>query len=158
MSENTATTTETTQVEQPEQVEEAAKKDTDWKAEARKWEQRAKANYSAVEKLQALEDEKKSELEKAQDKAAQALQEAENAKREAARFRIAATHKISDEYFDLLTGSTEDELTAQAEKISQLIASTKTPHTVIPAGAEKDDLALNGDGIENALKNALGIR
>lgn len=154
--ETTETTTETTEVETSGEA--VVKKDTDWKAEARKWESRAKANYSAVEKLQTLEDEKKSELEKAQDKAAQALKEAEDAKREAARFRVAASNGIGDEYFDLLTGSTEVELTAQAEKISQLIASTKTPHTVIPAGAEKDDLALNGDGIENALKNALGIR
>lgn len=131
---------------------------TDWKSEARKWEARAKANSTAAEKLQALEDEQKSELEKAQEKANQALKDAEDAKREAARFHIAATHKISDDYFDLLTGGTEDELTAQAEKISTLITSTTNTASFIPGSAEQDAVALNGDGIENALKNALGIR
>ena len=43
---------------------EGAKSDagsTDWKAEARKWEDRAKANVSAAEELQQLKDAEKTE-------------------------------------------------------------------------------------------------
>lgn len=52
------TTTDTT----PDPAAELAK----WKSEARKHEQRAKANAAAAEKLAKLEDAKKSELERAQ--------------------------------------------------------------------------------------------
>lgn len=51
-------------------------KTTDWKAEARKWEQRAKENSAAADELQKLKESQMSELEKAQAKAQQF--EAEN--------------------------------------------------------------------------------
>lgn len=52
---------------------------TDWKAEARKWEARAKENRTAAEKLAQLEDANKSETEKLADKLTQAEQRAQEA-------------------------------------------------------------------------------
>ena len=43
--------------------------ETDWKAEARKWEQRAKENKTAAERLAELESANKSEIERATEKA-----------------------------------------------------------------------------------------
>ena len=58
-------------------------------------------------------------------------------------------------------GATEEELTAKAEKVKQLIeaqsqAATTTRHAIVPEGTVPA-LALNSDGIESALKSALGI-
>ena len=97
---------------------------TDWKAEARKWEARAKENKTAAEKLQELEEAKKSELQKAQEAADKAQKQAEEALAEAARLRIAAKHGIGEDHLDLLTGSSDDELEAKAQKLSALIKST----------------------------------
>jgi hypothetical protein len=79
----------------------------DWQAEAarlreeltkaRKWEQRAKDNSSAAEKLAALEEANKTEVQKAADRAAQAEERAKKAETEALRFRIANEYKLSQE-------------------------------------------------------------
>lgn len=139
--------------------------ETDWKAEARKWEARAKENFSAVEELQRLKDAEKTELQRATEAAEAAQRELAASKQEAARLRIAAKHGIGEDHLDLLTGSDEAELEAKAEKLAKLI---KTPTTEEPQrkGAwapfdpdegKSPNMALNGDGIENALKNVLGI-
>lgn len=100
---------------------------TDWKAEARKWEARAKENRSAAAELQQLKDAEKTELQRAAEKVAAAQREAEAAKAEAARLRIAAKHGISEEYLDLLTGDDEEELEAKAKKLAALVtAQTKS--------------------------------
>ena len=67
-------TTESTEANQQEGAGQASDT-TDWKAEARKWEQRAKANTDAADKLQALEDAQKSEAQKQQDALAAATAE-----------------------------------------------------------------------------------
>lgn len=66
-----------------EQVEETHV-ETDWKAEARKWEKRAKENNRAAQELEELKREQMSELEKAQADAAKAQAEAEQLKTEKA--------------------------------------------------------------------------
>jgi hypothetical protein len=78
-------------------TEEQAKSETDWKAEARKWEQRAKENSSAAEKLAQIEESKKSELEKVTERIAATERERDQAKAEALRFRIANEYKLSQE-------------------------------------------------------------
>lgn len=72
-------------------------------------------------RLDELEAEKLSKEEKAAKEAADAKSEAEAAKREALRWRIAARHGISDEDAELfLTGSDEESLTRQAERLIEL--------------------------------------
>jgi len=161
MSENV---TETTPTETEPNVDEQPAKEatTDWKAEARKWEQRAKENTAAAKRLQDLEDSQKTELEKAaaRAEAAEAALAAKEA--EATRLSIASKHGISGDYLDLLVGVDETELEAKAQKIAALITvQQETPagptHLVVPGEGKTPPLALNSDGLEDALKSALGI-
>lgn len=100
---------------------EAPAKETDWKAEARKWEDRAKANKAAAEKLEQIEQANLTEIEKAQ-KRAEAAEAALAAKEaETLRLTIASKHGITGEHLDLLSGTDEAELEAKALKIAALI-------------------------------------
>lgn len=102
--------------------------ETDWKAEARKWEKLAKENKGAAEKLTALEESQKSEAQKLADRATKAEETAATAKAEALRWRIAAKNGISDEDAEIfLTGTSEDALTKQAERLVALRGTTQQP-------------------------------
>lgn len=155
------TTTETaTPTESAPEVETPAK-ETDWQAEARKWEGRAKANKSAAEKLAEIEESSKSEAQKLAERAEAAEKALAEAKSESLRLSVIAKHSIPEDYQEFVSGSTEEELVAKAEKVKKLIeAQTATPtrHAVVPGEGSTPALALNGDGIESALKNALGIQ
>ena len=74
------------------------KPDPDWKAEARKWEQRAKDNSAAAKKLAALEAANQTDAERAQAAARQAEQRAEAAVRRvaSAEIRAALTGVVPD--------------------------------------------------------------
>lgn len=114
--------------EPPPEVDE-----TDWKAEARKWEQRAKENKTAADKLAELEAANKSEIEKANDAKVAAEQRAAAAEAESLRWRIAAKHGISDEDAALfLTGTDEDTLTKQAQRLSEHSSDRKKNGNVVP--------------------------
>jgi hypothetical protein len=95
------------------------KAETDWKAEARKWEERAKENRSAAERLAAIEESQKTEAQKAADRIAALEAEANDAKALALRFKIAAKFAVSDDDADLfLTGKDEATLTKQAQRLA----------------------------------------
>lgn len=106
-------------------------------------------------KLKEYEDRDKSELERAQEAAEAAQRELAEARAESARLAVAAKHGIGADHLDLLTGDTEAEIEAKAVKLASLI---NTPQRAVIPGEPEKDLALNGSGIEDALKNALGIR
>lgn len=60
---------------------------------------------------------------------------------------------------DLLRGSTKEELQEHFEQLKkQFPLNENTPRVTLPGEGESTPLALNGDGIENALKGALNIR
>ena len=146
-------------------TEPAPAQETDWKAEARKWEARAKENNSAAAKLAEIEEANKSEAQKLQEQLASLQERAATAERDRERLAVIAKHGIPEEYQDLVHGGTADALEASAAKIKSLIASTSaqqpaqaTASFVIPDEGGSPNLALNGDGIEAALKNALGIK
>jgi hypothetical protein len=87
--------------------------------EAAKYRTEAKANADAARKLAELEDANKSEQQKLADRLADAEQEAQQARVEALRFKIASKHGVSDEDADLfLTGTDEETLTKQAERLA----------------------------------------
>lgn len=132
--------------------------ETDWKAEARKWEQRAKEYKPKADQFAALEDASKSETQRLQETAAQAQRDAETARNEAIRYKAAATHGIPAEHFDLLGDGTEEQVTAKAQKVAALLAAqaaVTTPPVVpvtpgrlaveqmrpgaTPAGTESED-------------------
>lgn len=152
----------TTEPTAPVAPEPAQAKETDWKAEARKWEDRAKENKSASEELASIKAAQMTETERLNAQLTSAQQAAEKATADALRWRVAARHGISDDDAEtFLTGSDEATLLRQAERLAALA----TVQSSTPAGPRPDlsqgareALPLNSDGLTDSLKNALGIR
>lgn len=138
-----------------------AQETTDWKAEARKWEARAKENNGAATKLAEIEEANKTEAQKLQEQLTALQERAATAERDKERLAVIAKHGIPADYHDLVHGSTAEALEASAAKVKSLIQTTAQPQQsasfVIPDEGGSPNLALNGDGIESALRNALGI-
>lgn len=109
-----------TQSDTPTKPEPA--QDTDWKAEARKWEGLAKANKDAAAKLAEIEDAAKSEAEKAAERLAAAeAKVAEFEQREQVNTWKAEVSKETGVPADVLAGSTKDEIEAHAATLAPLI-------------------------------------
>ncbi len=101
----------------------------------------------------------KTETQRLQEAATSAQQALANAQADAVRYKVAATHGIPAEHFDLLGTGTEEEITAKAAKISGLLAAQAAPAAVAapttrpvtqlrpgatPAGIESEDDVLYG--------------
>lgn len=133
MSDEIATpTTEETPTPTPEVKPEPQGESTDWKAEARKWEARAKADHEVAQKWREYEQSQKSEHEKLAEELARAKAEASQASTTLLRYEIAAEKGISGAALDLLTGSTREELAANADKLLSLIADQSKPKSPLP--------------------------
>lgn len=102
----------------------AAQPETDWKARAREWEKRAKANAVAAKRLEEIEASQKSEAEKLTEANASLKAEAESARVELLRFRVGTSYGLPAEAIERLKGADEDELKADAEKLSALFKVT----------------------------------
>ena len=126
----------------------------DWKALARKWEQRAKENHAAADELARLKAAQMSELERAQAEAAEARKDAEAARVDALRYQIAAKYGITDNTDLILTGGDEDTMTRQAELWATRPAPIPKPDPAQGAGSAPP---LNSDGLERAIRDKLGI-
>lgn len=121
--EDTIETSETTA--DTDGVDELAK----WKELARKHEARAKQNAEAAQRLEQLEEQQKSEQQRAAERAEAAEKERDQARAELLRERVARRHQLPDDLAARLQGADEEELDADAKKLSELIAP-KTPETV----------------------------
>ena len=111
-----ATETEAS-TEQPDQPKPSETVDF-WKQKAREQEKRAKENASAAQRLAEIEQSQKSEAEKAADRIKQLEGEAESARRDALRFKVASEFGIATERAELLlTGSDEETMRRQAEAL-----------------------------------------
>lgn len=161
MSESAAAEPAVTPPAEPAEVTPAQDVDF-WKSKARDWEKRAKENKTAAEKLAEIEESKKSETQKLQEQLAELQSRAATAERDRERLAIIARHGIPEDYQDLVQGADADALEASAAKVKSLIQANAQPQQsasfVIPDEGGSPNLALNGDGIESALRNALGIR
>lgn len=116
-----ATETETTATQQQESGAEPKPTETVefWKAKAREQEKRAKENAKAAQQLSEIEEAKKSEADKANDRIRELEERATAAQRDALRFKVASKYGIGDEDADLfLNGSDEETLQKQAERLS----------------------------------------
>lgn len=102
--------------------------------EAAKYRTEAKTNADAAKKLAEIEDANKSEIQKAADAKAAAEKERDEARAEALRLRIATKHGISDpDDIDLfLTGTDEETLTKQAERLGQRSTDRKKNGNRVP--------------------------
>lgn len=130
----------------------AAAEDTapqvDWEAEARKWkelsrknESRMKENAEKARLYDEAQEQGKSELQKAQDAAAKAEARAAAMEAEAMRAKVAAATGVDA---DLLSGSSEDELRASAERLLAWRGAQ------VPKGAPATDAGVRGDEIRAA--------
>ena len=130
----------------------AAAEDTapqvDWEAEARKWkelsrknESRMKENAEKARLYDEVQEQGKSELQKAQEAAAKAEARAAAMEAEAMRAKVAAATGVDA---DLLSGSSEDELRASAERLLAWRGAQ------VPKGAPATDAGVRGDEIRAA--------
>lgn len=130
---------------------------------------RERAKFADYEDLKAkagrlaeIDEASKTESQKLTERAEAAERALADAQAEALRNSVLAKHSIPADYHEFVVGATEEELTAKAEKVQKLIeAQSETPtvtkHATVTAEGQTPALALNGDGIESALRNALGI-
>lgn len=102
-------------------------------------EARSKAEKLATEyktKLDKIEQDGLSELEKANRRAADAEEKLTATEKRIARLTVIADKQIPAEYHDLIHGNTEDELLASAEKVAALVG--KAPRgPVIPGQGQQ---------------------
>lgn len=98
---------------------------TDWKAEARKWEKRAKENKGAAEKLSAIESDNASRISELEERAAKAEEEAENLRKqrelEEMQEAVATKYDLPRDVINFLKGSTAEELDASAAAVKAII-------------------------------------
>jgi len=135
---------------------ESPAQETDWKAEARKWEDRAKANKSAAEKLAEIEEASKTAEQKAAERLELAEKRAAELEQKADRAEVAAEKGVP---IGLIHGSNRAEMEAAADALIEFRGAT-TPGTPRPdpsQGAKGDATALNGDPLLDSLKNKLGL-
>ena len=105
---------------------------TDWKAEARKWEKRAKDSREAAEKWSEYEKSLKPEQERLAEELAIARSEAESARTALLRHEVAAEKGVPADAVKLLVGSTREELEEAADVLLALVAEQVKPKTPRP--------------------------
>lgn len=98
------------------------------RSEAAKHRRIARENAEAAQKLAALEEANKTELQKAIERAENAEKALNSTATETLRLKVAAKHGISGDYLDLLHGSDEESLEANAAKLAPLIKGTTNRH------------------------------
>lgn len=121
------TDTQTSETESTVETPAAGQKETDWKAEARKWETRAKADYEAANKWREYENSKKPEDQRVKEELATVKAEAEAAKIALMKYEVASSKNLSPEALELINGSTKEELEAAADKVLSLIDKSVKP-------------------------------
>lgn len=103
-------------------------------------------------RLKEYEDRDKTEQQKLEERAAEAEKAAANALRELTRVRVAAQQGLTPDLAARLQGDTEEELTADAEKLKQLLGTPAPPsfdsgpRTSAPAGADMNALIRSAAG------------
>jgi len=123
----TETTESTESVNAPTESQEPQGTDeTDWKAEARKWERRAKDNSKfreAAEKWAEYEKSLKPEQERMADELEGLRKEAATAKLALLRYEVAQEKEVPLDAVRLLSGETKEELEQAADALLALIES-----------------------------------
>lgn len=106
-------------------------------------------------RLDDIEEAQKSEIEKAEERARRAEEALAAQAIEAAKFKVAAEKNVPPE---LLNGSTEAEMAAAADRLIAFRGEQPvTPGARVPGEGRAPATALNSDGLEQALKDKLGI-
>ena len=103
------------------------------RAEAAKHRTEAKANAAAASELAQIKEAQKTDAQKAADRLAEAEAKATKAEAAAVRWKVAAKFGVSDEDADLfLTGTDEETLTKQAQRLTGLAEERKKNGNQVP--------------------------
>lgn len=113
---------ETDPAPEPQSEPEPSKDEPDWKAEARKWESRAKENKDAAARLAELEEAQKTDEQKQQDRLAELESTAKTSTLEAARLRVALRKGLTETQAKRLVGDSEEDLEADADELMATFA------------------------------------
>lgn len=144
----TATQTETTPAaEQPKPTETV----DFWKQKAREQEARAKSNATAAQRLAEIEDAQKTEQQRLADRQAAIERERDEARAEGLRYKAAATHGISEDYFDLLGSGDAETISDRAERVGGLLKENAALKAEVEALRAGKPAPTNGRPVE-ALK------
>ena len=123
---------------------------------------RASNAEKAIKALQAQLDqinaEKLTDIEKATNRATEAEKQLAAAQQTALRQKVALTKGLPADLVDRLRGDDEDSLAADADALLALLKTPTSPRADPSQGAKPAAHALNGDGLENALRSKLGIK
>lgn len=112
------------------------------RAESAKYRTEAKANADAAKRLAEIEEANKTEAQKTAEALAAAQRDAEKAAAEALRWKIAAKFQVSDEDAELfLTGTDEDTLTKQAQRLSERTVSQRKNGNHVPREGTSDSVS-----------------
>jgi hypothetical protein len=84
---------------------------------SRKWESRAKDNFEKAKQYDALEEAKKSEQQKLEERVAAAEKTAQDSARDAARLRVALDKGLTPSQAKRLVGDTEEDLAKDADEM-----------------------------------------
>lgn len=120
-------------------------------------EAKAAAEKRAAEaeaRIKEFEDAQKSEAEKQAERIAQIERENAELKSAKTRAEVAAAKGVPAV---LLTGSTQEEFEASADALIAFKGTQEPQKLIVPSEGKSPDLPLNGDGLEQSLKKALGI-
>lgn len=158
MSEQTTTDTtepaeQTAEATPEENLGDSGKKALDAERAARKAAEKSAAALKA--RLDEIEQANLTELEKAQKAATDAQAELAEVTRQNIINRVALAKGVPADLTEFLAGETEDEVAAKADLLMSRLTAPTTPRPD-PSQASAA-LPLNGDGIEQSLKSALGI-
>lgn len=154
--ESTVENTEPTEVEESEPQGE--QETTDWKAEARKWEKRAKDANSykdAADKWRDYEESLKPEQERMAQRLSEAEAEAASARTTLLRYEIASEKAIPAEAVKLLQGSNREELEEAADVLLALIANQSKPKSPKP-DTSQGKTSDGGNSTANQFASAIG--
>ena len=134
--------------------------ESEWQARARQWEKRAKENKAAADRLAEMEEAQKSAEQKAAERLAEAERKAAEAEARAARASVSASTGIPVEILAGPDDGSAEALQAFADRLAAYIEDRGKPRQPRPDPAQGNgrDLALNGDGLEAALRAKLGVR
>lgn len=140
--------TDATEAEAPQSAE------TDWKAEAQKWEKRAKANKSKADQWDAQEEANKTELQKLTElnaKYKSQLDEISAAKQREGEVKAAAEkHGVDAELLARMSGDVEENAKYLSEKL--------TPKKSYPQTRDRGERGKtkSGDGVAQAARMLFG--
>lgn len=137
--------------EAPHGAQEQKPEETDWKAEARKWESRAKANKTAADELDQLKQSQMSDQQKTQAKAEKLQKELDALKSKeqigAWRKQASAGTGVPE---DVLRGSTLEDIQSHADQLKTLLhPAPKAPRVPGAERQPQNPSADQGDWLRN---------